>query len=307
MDNAPRVPFVLIVEDSRDIAAYFRLVMDLAGYRTEIVSNGKAAIELIYRKLPDIVLLDLSLPGMSGAEILQVLRADPALKKTRPVVITGFSQLAVDLPVEPDLVLYKPVSPGQLTDLVRRLCQDDASLSTRPFGKTPWEKTTGLHNRSFFINRLDGALKNLRDDRSYLFGVLMASLQLDGPDDGPHDELTLREIAAVIKASVRPTDTIARIGRDQFFILVENITSADILTLIAERIRPAMSSHPAAGGSFTIGAVLCDEMYANVDEILRDVRIAHGLAKKDRLLRPRIFKHKLLKEPDPGSMQPAYL
>lgn len=310
MDNAPRTPFVLIVEDSRDIAAYFRLVMDLAGYRTEIAANGKSAIEIIFRKLPDIVLLDLSLPGLSGAEILQILRSEPALKKTRPVVITGYSQLAVDLPVEPDLVLYKPVSPGQLTDLVKRLCQDDASLATQPFGKSPWEKTTGLHNRSFFVNRLGAALANLREDCENLFGVLLASLQPgDRPGDKPGrelDELVLREIASALKASVRPTDTIARFGSGQFFILVENISGADTLGMIAERIRPAMGDHPAGGGAFTIGAVLCDDGARNVDEILRDVKIAHGLAKKEGGRRPRIFRHSLLGEANPEGLKPAY-
>ena len=63
-------PFVLIVEDERDIAALFRHVMDLAGYHTEIASNGQLAMERLATCVPDIVLLDLSLPGISGVNIL---------------------------------------------------------------------------------------------------------------------------------------------------------------------------------------------------------------------------------------------
>ena len=56
-------PFVLIIEDDRDIAALFRHVMDLAGYRTDIAANGTLALERLSISLPDVVLLDLTLPG----------------------------------------------------------------------------------------------------------------------------------------------------------------------------------------------------------------------------------------------------
>ena len=73
-------PFALIIEDDRDIVALFRHVLDLAGYRTEIVLHGKVAAEYLATTTPDIVLLDLGLPGMSGGEILAMMRADLRLK-----------------------------------------------------------------------------------------------------------------------------------------------------------------------------------------------------------------------------------
>ena len=59
-------PFVLIIEDDRDIAALFRHVMDLAGYRTDIAANGTLALERLSLSQPDVVLLDLTLPGYAG-------------------------------------------------------------------------------------------------------------------------------------------------------------------------------------------------------------------------------------------------
>src|SRR5678816_2828050 len=59
-------PSALIVEDDRDIGALFRHVLDLAGYRTEIVLHGLVAMEHLAKTTPDIVLLDLNLPGVSG-------------------------------------------------------------------------------------------------------------------------------------------------------------------------------------------------------------------------------------------------
>jgi len=295
-----KAPFVLIVEDDRDIAAYFRHVMDLAGYRTEIAANGKVAVEYLYKNPPDIVLLDLTLPGVSGVEVLKILKSDARLKKTRVVVVTGYSEIAADLPVAPDLILLKPVSSSQLIDLVWRLCQDDKTLEKHPFEKNPLDTTTGLYSRPFFINRMGCALRYVKENRENLFGVLLVSPRqgknIETKPEKKKKELTLREIAESLKASVRPTDTIARFDRDNFFILVESIHGAEILSMIADRIQPALGNQPAEGIRFNIGAILCDDSYNDIDEILRDVKTAHLLAKTEGQSRYRIFSHDTIKD-----------
>ncbi len=74
-------PVALIVEDDRDIVALFRHVMDIAGYHTEIVMNGIEAMERVEKLLPNIVLLDLQLPGMSGVEILKRMRSEASMSR----------------------------------------------------------------------------------------------------------------------------------------------------------------------------------------------------------------------------------
>src|SRR3972149_1779105 len=127
----------MIIEADRDIASYYRHVMDMGGYRTEIVANGKVAVENLYKSSPDIVLLDLNLPGVSGVEVLKILKADDRLKQIRVVVVTGYSEIAADLPDEPDLVLMTPSSPNQLTGLAGPLFQEHKSTQKRPFGNNP--------------------------------------------------------------------------------------------------------------------------------------------------------------------------
>jgi diguanylate cyclase (GGDEF)-like protein len=288
-----KAPLVLIVEDDRDIAAYYRHVMDLAGYRTEIASNGQVALDYLFKSLPDIVLLDLSLPGVSGAEILRIVKSDARLKKTHAVVITGYSLIAADLSLEPDLVLLKPVSPSQLTDLVSRLCQDDVSMEKHPFGKSPWDKNSGLYNRSFFIRRLGSAISNARESGKNRFAVLLVSPdQEKNPQFKPeknHQELFLREVAKSLKASVRPTDTISRFDHENFFILVENIDSSDIVAMIAGRIQQELGRHPAMGQPFSIGAVFCDRNCNYVDEIIKDVKAARSQARTEAQTHFKIF------------------
>jgi len=118
-------PFALIVEDDRDIVALFRHVLDLAGYRTEIVLHGKVAAEHLANSTPDIVLLDLNLPGVSGGEILVRMHADERLKDIPVVVITSLDLDAKDrerLSSGVQSVLVKEMfQPADLINHIRQL------------------------------------------------------------------------------------------------------------------------------------------------------------------------------------------
>lgn len=279
-------PFVLIIEDERDIAALFRHVMDLAGYRTEIAANGKVAVERLTRSQPDIVLLDLTLPGIPGSDILNMMRKEERLKNIPVVVVTAYSEIAESLPIEPDLVMLKPVSADQLTHLVQRLRRNSRTVDATPFGKTPWDKITGLYNRPFFANRLDYALKSLEENAQSLFAVILVGVQgeegTEGESGKKHTEQSLREIAKLLKASVRPTDTIAKFDQDHFFILIEAVPNGDIPALIAARIQEKLkeSAEDDSAEPFqcSISVLLCDDRYVDVNEILRDLKTVYSSA-----------------------------
>lgn len=66
----------LIIEDDRGIAALFRHVIDMAGYWTEIAFHGQITIARPSNSQPELVILDLYLPGASGNEILEFIRKD---------------------------------------------------------------------------------------------------------------------------------------------------------------------------------------------------------------------------------------
>ncbi len=280
-------PFVLIIEDERDIAALFRHVMDLAGYQTEICANGNLAVERLNNANPDVVLLDLSLPGISGVNILQRMRVDERLKLIPVVVVTAYAELAENLAVEPDLVMLKPVSAVQLTDLVQRLARDSKKGHTTPFGAQPWDSLTGLYNRAFFLHRLDSAITSLQSDGQSLFAVLAISpdrYELLSHQQGKRqaDEF-LHALAESLRGCVRPTDTVARFDSDHFFILIEQAPGLQIPEMIAARIQQRLQAQPvgASGTRITpnVGVLLCDRRYGNVDEIVRDARAAYDLSR----------------------------
>ncbi len=276
-------PLALIVEDDRDISALFRHVLDIAGFHTEIFANGRDVIKRLGSMRPDIVLLDLNLPGVSGTKILEHMRASEILKAVPVVVVTAHAEVAGSLPVEPDLVLLKPVNLDQLSNLVQRLRTTPASMH-----ETPWDAATHLYNRSFFTVRLTYSLDRVLQIGSDRFAVLFVDLDpfqklREGSND---DELHtfLRETASHLKSVLRPTDTIARFDDGLFLVLVEDLRQEDPLIKITGRVQLEMASYLANSRLGTdlrafVGVLLCDGSYANVDEILRDIEAARQFSR----------------------------
>jgi signal transduction histidine kinase len=81
---------VLVVDDNRDSAESLTALLGLLGHEVEQAHDGRAALEAAHRRAPDLVLLDLGMPGMSGYEVARRLRADTALTGTALVALTGY-------------------------------------------------------------------------------------------------------------------------------------------------------------------------------------------------------------------------
>lgn len=276
-------PFALIVEDDRDIAALFRHVLDIAGYHTEIVMNGREAVNRLQSARPDIVLLDLNLPGVPGAKILEGMRADERLKDVPVVVVTAHSRVADNLPVEPDLVLLKPVSLSQLSNLVQRLRNTPLSMP-----EAPWDPVTHLYNRGFFSVRLSYSLDRAKQLGVNRFGVVFAELDpfasLQNGLGPEQSDVFLREIAGHLKALLRPTDTVARAEAGLFLILIEDVPDELAAPGITERIQQDLANFISQknlpeGVRTSVGMLVCSAGYGTVEEIFSDIEIARRLTR----------------------------
>jgi CheY-like chemotaxis protein len=82
-------PLVLLVDDERALRTVLRTRLRLAGYRVIETDTGEDALELLERERPDVVLLDLRLPGIDGWEVLEQLRSSARLPGLRVVVVTA--------------------------------------------------------------------------------------------------------------------------------------------------------------------------------------------------------------------------
>ncbi len=117
-------PSVLILEDSPDLGEVFSDAFMLAGYQQiEVVMSGTDALAILEDDIPDVMLLDMHLPGMSGVEVLRTLRADERYNEMMIIIATADGQLAQQIGSEADFALVKPVSLEQLRGLAMRLAK----------------------------------------------------------------------------------------------------------------------------------------------------------------------------------------
>ncbi|MDB4970266.1 MAG: two component, sigma54 specific, transcriptional regulator, Fis family [Myxococcales bacterium] len=90
MANRPALARILAVDDSADLRELYELALELAGYSVVLASDGQQALELARALRPDVIITDVSMPGMDGLELLTRLRSDLAPPLPPIVVCSGF-------------------------------------------------------------------------------------------------------------------------------------------------------------------------------------------------------------------------
>ena len=114
----------IVIEDEPDLCIIFRTALQAAGFdEAKVIDDGMAAMTYLDNYIPDLILLDLHLPNVSGAEILHRIRSDERLENIPVIVATADPQMAEELRDDSDLELLKPISFTQLRDLASRLLQ----------------------------------------------------------------------------------------------------------------------------------------------------------------------------------------
>jgi DNA-binding response OmpR family regulator len=83
---------IAIVEDDLAISQMYRLKFESEGYEVQTAENGKLGLEMIDEFKPDIILLDLMMPEMTGDEMLKALRAKPAGKSVKVIILTNLGE-----------------------------------------------------------------------------------------------------------------------------------------------------------------------------------------------------------------------
>ena len=83
------MPHVLLIEDEPNIAEAIRFVLARDGWHVSVLAQGTGAVTEVARLRPDLVILDLMLPGMSGLEIVGLLRADPVTQALPVMMLTA--------------------------------------------------------------------------------------------------------------------------------------------------------------------------------------------------------------------------
>lgn len=112
---------ILVCDDDPSLRELVRAVLG-ARYRFVEAADGTEALAIARELRPDLIVLDVMLPGLSGIEVLEALRTDPELRETRVVVITAWSHAELEAQVAgADRFVSKPFDPDDLSAAVEEL------------------------------------------------------------------------------------------------------------------------------------------------------------------------------------------
>jgi CheY-like chemotaxis protein len=132
MGDSPKVtgsrPTVLVCDDEPVLRMLVRATLDLGDYTIVEARDGDEALERIQSEHPDLIVLDMMMPGRSGGDVLMKLRDDPATAETPVIMLTARAQSSDRRAMDragADHYLTKPFSPIGLAALVEELLADD--------------------------------------------------------------------------------------------------------------------------------------------------------------------------------------
>lgn len=126
---------ILIVEDEADIVELLKFNLEKEGYRTEVARTGEEGLEKARKASPDLILLDLMLPGLDGLEVCKVLRANEATRSIPVIMLTAKGEeidVVTGLEVGADDYVAKPFSPKVLIARIRAALRRNSGEEPAP-------------------------------------------------------------------------------------------------------------------------------------------------------------------------------
>jgi diguanylate cyclase (GGDEF)-like protein len=235
---------VLVIDDAPDIH-------DLVGVRLRADSiqivhalSPDEGMALARSTLPDLILLDLDLPGRSGLEVCRELRADPKLAVVPVIFLTGTVDVATKVQAFDAGAVDYVTKPFDSVELRARV---GAALRTKRYldllaTRAQLDGLTGLWNRAYFDARLHEDVAAAVRYGRHLALLLIDVDHFKSINDGcghPFGDLTLKKLAETISLNLRPGDVACRYGGDEFGVILREADAA-AAEATAERVREAV-------------------------------------------------------------------
>lgn len=119
------MPKIAVIEDDQAISQMYRFKFEAEGFTVQTAENGKLGLELAESMKPDIILLDLMMPMMTGDQMLEKMRATPWGKDIKVVILTNMGEQEIPPKVKElgvsGVILKADMTPRQVADLVNKL------------------------------------------------------------------------------------------------------------------------------------------------------------------------------------------
>jgi diguanylate cyclase (GGDEF)-like protein len=303
------MPKVLVVDDQYDNVKLLAFELSDHGYEVLTAFNGPQALDVARQADPDVILLDVMMPGMNGVEVCRELKKDVNLRHI-PVIMVSAREMDEDVIRGLDAGAHDYVTKPFNTRIVM------ARVRSAARSKEAHDTIAEMNERLAEIATTDGltGVKNYRHLREALdtavalairkgFALSMIMLDVDHfkmiNDAFGHaiGDAVLCGTAAVLRTKVREYDVVARYGGDEFAILLP-MTEAAAARSLAERLRETISEHPWPSASVTIslGVATVHKPYPQVVKLVEQADRA--LYQSKRAGRNRVTHHDELAPPN---------
>ncbi len=235
LDRNRSAPYrVLIIDDDRALSEHYSLVLNAAGIRTEVTDHPEKIFELMDEFHPELILLDLNMPGVSGTELAQVIRLNEDWLRV-PITYLS-SEQDVEKRVTAmgragDDFLTKPMADRELVAAV----SVRAARSRQLGDALDRDSLTGLLKHSRIKEQVDMELS--RSQRSHTaFSVVMIDLDHfkkinDTYGHGTGDKV-IKALAQLLRQRLRKTDAVGRYGGEEFVVVLPRCARDEAYALI---------------------------------------------------------------------------
>jgi diguanylate cyclase (GGDEF)-like protein len=246
--NQEEAPYrALVVEDSPTASKSIQRTLAMCGIETHAISKPHEVLECLTRFQPDLILMDMFMPGCTGVEAARVIRQHPEFLSTPIVYLSGDTDVPMQieaLRLGGDHFLTKPFNPVVLNAIVQSKIERYRALRRA----MQHDSLTGLLNHIASKEKLAAAIQQAVAEQQPLS---VAMIDIDHfkkiNDSYGHQtgDQVIRSVAWFLKQRLRKTDLIGRYGGEEFLLLLP-AADADLATEILDRIRRDFSliKHP---------------------------------------------------------------
>ncbi|HEY3282087.1 MAG TPA: diguanylate cyclase [Armatimonadota bacterium] len=249
---------ILLVDDDPINRELLEARLSFTGYRVLSATNGAEALECASSEHPDLILMDIMMPGMSGYDVCRSLKQDPATERIPVIFIsakTNVTDKVAGLQMGATDFISKPFVAEELlarVEVALRTKQEQDRLreeAGRLQAMTLTDPLTGLYNRRMLDERLEEEVS-----RSRRYGTPLSCLMIDIDDfkkvndrfGHPTGDTVLKQISEVLRCCSRAIDVVSRYGGEEFAVLLPE-TCLQGATQAAERIRAQLTHDVGAG------------------------------------------------------------
>jgi diguanylate cyclase (GGDEF)-like protein len=277
----PRVQAILIADDDRGVLAQLRAGLEETGYSFIEASDGNQVLTAMRTHHPDLLILDVEMPGMGGVEVCRIVKANQGTSGFGfvPVILMTSRRTGKveGLELGADDYLIKPFDMLEVSARVKSMLrlkslQDTLIAKNRELDRINKELEekrlellklsridglTGLVNRRHFDERLDAEFNRSVRYRSALSCFMLDIDHFKRVNDTwghPFGDQVIKEVAAVARRALRDVDVLARYGGEELVALLPETSPAEALRA-AERVREgveAMRLTCQSGGESTV-------------------------------------------------------